>query len=143
MQTNIASNRLVAPPPTELAQASRTAHPVGARARVAVKVPSWFTSGAALRVAELKGVEYLLVVDRRVVVGTAARRALAAVRPDEPLARSMVASSAAVSPELSLDEARALMSTLGLDCLPVTSGPLLVGVITREDLTEQDQRAAG
>jgi CBS domain-containing protein len=143
MQTNVTLISATVKPLLELAAPAPSGEAVGARARVAVKVPSWFTSGAALRVAQLKRVEFLLVIDRGAVVGIVGRRVLSAAAPHEPLARSMVACTAALTPELSLGEARARMSSLGLDCLPVTSGPLLVGVVTREDLTEEDRRAAG
>jgi CBS domain-containing protein len=142
MQTNIASIALVAESLAEL-PAPLPGERVVARTSVAVKVPSWFTSGAALRVAHLKGVEYLLVVDRGAVVGTVARRALAAAPAHEPLARTMVASPATVSADTSLREAWALMAARDLDCAQVTSGPLLVGLITREDLADGHQRAAG
>ena len=42
-----------------------------------------------------------------------------------------------------MTEARPLMNSLDVDCLPVTSGPLLVGLVTREDLDDDDLRAAG
>jgi hypothetical protein len=143
MQTNIASIPLVAAPLGELGEPGPGRTLVVARAGVAVKVPSWFTSGAALRVAQLKRVEYLLVVDRGVVMGTVGRRALAAVPAHQPLARTVIASTSTVSADASLAQARALLDALDLDCLPVTSGPLLVGLIAREDLVETEQRAAG
>jgi hypothetical protein len=143
MQTNLTLISATVERLLELPAPSPSGEAVGARARMAVKVPSWFTSGAALRVAQLKRVEFLLVIDRGAVVGTADRRALSAAAPHEPLARSMVPCTATLSPELSLGEARARMSSLGLDCLPVTVGPLLLGLVTREDLTEEDHRAAG
>jgi CBS domain-containing protein len=143
METNIASIDVVADNIADLPESSPTSERVAARAGVAIKVPSWFTSGAALRVAQLKGVEHLLVLDRGVVVGTVTRRALGAAPAHEPLARTMVPSTATVSAEASLREARALMDARDLACLPVTSGPLLVGVIAREDLVEEHQRAAG
>ena len=142
MQTNIVSIPLVADSLGELAEPAQ-ATLVAARAGVAIKIPSWFTCGAALRVAQLKGVEYLLVVDRGVVMGTVSRRALAAAPAHQPLARAVIASTSTVAVDASLAQARALLDALDLDCLPVTSGPLLVGVITREDLVEEDQRAAG
>jgi CBS domain-containing protein len=142
MQPNIVSIAVVAESLTEL-PAPLTGERVAARASVAVKVPSWFTSGAALRVAHLKGVEHLLVLDRGAVVGTVTRRALAAAPGHEPLARTMVASPATLSAEASLREARALMAARDLDCAPVTSGPLLVGLITRDDLADGAQRAVG
>jgi Mg/Co/Ni transporter MgtE len=142
MQTNIASIPLVAGVPAELPEPP-SGELAASRATAAVKVPSWFTSGAALRVAQLKRVEHLLVVDRGVVVGTVGRRALAAAPAQEPLTRSLVASTASVPANASLAQARALMDARDLDCLPVTSGPLLVGVVTRGDLMDEDRRAAG
>jgi CBS domain-containing protein len=106
-----------------------------------VKVPSWFTAGAAARVAQLKGVAHLLVVDRGAVVGTAARATLLAAPASEPLARIMSA-TVSVTPETSREEAWRLMALQGLDCLAVVSGPLLVGLVTREDLADE-ARAAG
>jgi CBS domain-containing protein len=108
-----------------------------------VKVPSWFTVGAALRVAQLKSVAHLLVLDRGVVVGTISARTLASSPATEPLARRMTPSTVTVAPETARADAWRLMACLGLECLPVTSGPLLLGLVTSEDLAEDDQRAAG
>jgi Mg/Co/Ni transporter MgtE len=142
MQTSLSSSL---PLPTSLeprAPRGPASDPIGHGA-TAVKVPSWFTAGAALRVAQLKQVEYLLVLDRGAVVGTVGARALASAPAGDPVARSMNASPATVTPETSRREAWRLMACLGLDCLPVTSGMLLVGVVTRAALEDQDQRAAG
>lgn len=117
---------------------------VGARASAAVvKVPSWFTASAALRVCQLKRVSHVLVVERGAVVGAAAARALAAAAASDPVCRSMVSSVVSVSPDTARDEAWRLMSLQGLDCLPIVSGPLLVGVITRDDLLDDAALAAG
>jgi Mg/Co/Ni transporter MgtE len=116
---------------------------VGARAStVVVKVPCWFTAGAALRVAQLKRVEFLLVLDRGAVAGTVSRRVLAAAPASEPLGRWMTASTAVVSSEAPCEEAWRVMALQGLECLPVVHGPLLVGLVAREDLTAET-RAAG
>jgi CBS domain-containing protein len=127
------------------APALRTApRQVGDLARVLpVKVPSWFTAGAALRVAQLKGVQYLLVLDRERVLGAISREELAAAPPTDPIARSMPRAPATVKSEASLGEARQLMTSLGLTSLVVTAGPMLVGLVTRDDLSEKDERAAG
>lgn len=143
MQTNVVSITAPAESLAELADPAPAAESVGARAGLAVKVPSWFTSGAALRVAQLKGVSHLLVLDRRAVVGTVAARKLALAPIWRPLAQLMVATTATVAAEASLDEARALMTSLDLECVPVTSGPLLVGLITRDELVEGPLLAAG
>jgi CBS domain-containing protein len=117
---------------------------VGTRASTAlVKVPSWFTVGAAARVAQLKGVEHLLVLDRGGLVGTAGRTALAGAPASDPLARWMTATSATLDAGASLEDAARSMDRLGADCLPVTIGPLLVGLVTRDDLCTESARAAG
>jgi hypothetical protein len=108
-----------------------------------VKVPAWFTAGAALRVAQLKGVAHLLLEDRGAVVGTASARVLRNAPAGEPLARWMSPMKLSISAETSRAEAAQLMDCLGVECLPVSSGVLLVGMVTREDLTSDDQRAAG
>jgi Mg/Co/Ni transporter MgtE len=108
-----------------------------------VKVPAWFSAGAALRVAQLKGVAYLLVEDRGAVVGTVSAHLLRTAPAAEPLARWMSPMKLTVSAETSRAEAGRLMECLGVECLPVSSGVLLIGLVTREDLAAGDQRAAG
>ena len=117
---------------------------VGELARaLPVKVPSWFTAGAALRVAQLKGAQYLLVLDRERVLGAISREELAAAPPTDPIARSIPRAPATVKSQASLGEARQLMTSLGLTSLVVTAGPMLVGLVTSDDLDDQDERAAG
>jgi CBS domain-containing protein len=41
---------------------------------------------------------------------------------------------ATVSPETSRDEVYRLMSVHGVECLPVASGAILLGLVAREDL---------
>lgn len=100
----------------------------------AVKVPAWFTAAAALRVARLKEVEHLLVVDRQMLAGTVSRTALLEARPELPVARLMTASSASLAPETPAGQAWNLMVAEDLECLPVVRGPLLLGIIARNDL---------
>jgi CBS domain-containing protein len=117
---------------------------VGDRARaLPVKVPSWFTAGAALRVAQLKGVEHLLVLDRGRVMGAIGRAELAAAPPTDPLGRWIAIAPATVEAQVSVSEARQLMASLGLTSLVVTAGPLLLGLVTRDDVSDQEERAAG
>jgi CBS domain-containing protein len=98
-----------------------------------VKVPSWFTVAAALRVARLKGVSHVLVTDRHSVVGTIAADVMAHAPGPDPLARWMTASDVTIAADASEEEAWRLMSA-GLDCLPVVSGAILLGIITRAEL---------
>lgn len=110
----------------------------------AVKVPSWFTAWAAVRVAQLKQIENLLVEERGVVVGVVSRKTLAAAAPNRPVAAVMVSSTIQLPAEMALAEAERIMSTLDVDCLPVVSGSLLVGVLRREDLgSAHELRSAG
>ncbi len=95
-----------------------------------VKVPSWFTAAAALQVARLKGVEHLLVVDRRAVVGSITARDLAAAPPHEPVARRITGGAVSVEIEMPVAEARRLMEASGAACLPVVSGAMLLGIFT-------------
>jgi CBS domain-containing protein len=97
-------------------------------------VPSWFTALAALRVARLKGVEHLLVLDRQQMVGAVSAQVLAAAPGHDLAARWMTPSRLMVSPDALESEARTLMDEHGLGCLPVVSGALLLGIVTRSDL---------
>jgi Mg/Co/Ni transporter MgtE len=118
--------------PAEGAPRSRT---VGELASMgAVKVPSWFTVGAALRVARLKDVSHVLVTDRQSVVGSIAADVMAQASPTDPLARWMTASDVTIAADASEEEALRLMAR-GLECLPVVSGAVLLGIVTRADLT--------
>jgi CBS domain-containing protein len=99
-----------------------------------VKVPAWFTAGAALRVGRLKRAAHLIVLDRQQVVGSVAVELLARLPAHEPVARAMIATRLAVGPDTSRRAALTLMDLQRLDCLPVVSGALLVGVVTRTAL---------
>lgn len=117
---------------------------VGARAHAGVvKVESWFTAGAALRVAQLKGVQHLLVLDRGRVLGAIGLVELALAPPTRPLGRCMPLNPPIVASDTPVQDARRLMSVLGVDCMVVTAGPLLVGLVTRDDLEDDHERAAG
>jgi CBS domain len=96
-----------------------------------VKVPSWFTAGAALRVARLKGADHLLVLDRQKLIGSVSTAVLAVTPGHHPLQRCMTRCSARVTPDAPAAEAWRLMARLGVDCLPVVSGALLVGIFCK------------
>lgn len=98
-----------------------------------VKVPSWFTVAAARQVARLKKVDYVLVVEREAVVGLVTGAHLAAAAPTELLARCMSPCTSWLAPENSVDDAWQLMIAQDLACVPVASGAVLMGVITRQD----------
>lgn len=123
-----------APEPARAAGADQAATIGSCAGGAPVKLPAWFAVGAAARVAQLKGVGYLLVLDRGAVVGTIGRAALAAAPATDLLARWMTPVAVSVTPETTREEAWRLMALQGLDCLPVVSGPLLMGLVTREEL---------
>jgi CBS-domain-containing membrane protein len=103
-----------------------------------VKLPSWFTAGAALRIAKLKNVSNLLIEDRRQIVGSVSREALEEAASDAPLATCMSPSSASISLAAPVHEAWARMLVHGVECLPVLQGALLVGVVTMQAVREAD-----
>lgn len=107
----------------------------------AVKVPSWFTAAAALSVARLKGVEHLLVLERHMLAGTVSVRALVEAPANTPVARLMVPGSTTIRPETPAEQAWNVMVAEDLECLPVARGPLLVGMIARNDLAAAARRA--
>jgi Mg/Co/Ni transporter MgtE len=132
MQTRLEQSLLQASP----ANNSGLSRPgsVGDVIRPSVKVPCWFSVAAALRVARLKQAEYLLVLDRQSPCGTISVRTLQAAPGFELLARWMRRCETTLTPETSSEEAYRTMSALGVECLPVASGALLLGLAAREDL---------
>jgi signal-transduction protein with cAMP-binding, CBS, and nucleotidyltransferase domain len=101
-----------------------------------VKLPSWFTAGAALRVAKLKRVAHLLIEDRRQIVGSVSREHLETTAPDAPLGACMTATSASIEPSAPVHEAWARMLVNGVECLPVQQGALLVGLVSLQSVRE-------
>jgi CBS domain-containing protein len=107
-----------------------------------VKVPSWFTVAAALRVARLKGADHLLVVERQRLIGSVSTRVLAAAPAGSAVARWMRRSEVSVAPETPSDVARRLMASQGVECLPVAPGAILLGLVALEDLGAEPAREA-
>jgi acetoin utilization protein AcuB len=103
-----------------------------AASTVVVKIPTWFTAAAALRVARLKDADHLLVVDRQQLVGSVSADVLASARPHQPVAPLMDRHTVVVRPDMPLSDAWRLMDSHGLSCLPVVSGGLLLGVLYRQ-----------
>jgi Mg/Co/Ni transporter MgtE len=101
-----------------------------------VKLPSWFTAGAALGIAKLKRVTHLLVDDRRQIVGSVSRAALESAPVDAPLQTVMRPTSASIRLSAPAHEAWARMLVHGVECLPVLEGALLVGMVTLESVRD-------
>jgi Mg/Co/Ni transporter MgtE len=128
------------PPPVE-AETTTAGPRVGEIVRNdAVRVPAWFTVAAALRVGRLKGVEHLLILDRQQLVGAVSTRALTAAPAHHPVARWMTTSRLSVAPDTSQEAAWRLMSSEGLECLPVVSRGLLLGTVMRSDLSRREDQ---
>jgi CBS domain-containing protein len=101
-----------------------------------VKLPSWFTSGAALRVAKLKRVSHLLVENRRKIVGSVSRKMLESAPAGAPLQACMHATPASIRLSAPAHEGWARMMVLGVECLPGLEGALLVGLVTRDSIRD-------
>ncbi len=89
---------------------------------------------AADEFAAARGVHHLLVFDRRLaLVGVACRCDLG--RGGSDAVETVMSSEVfAVEPETSIGMAAAAMKQLRIGCLPVVSGPLVLGIVTRRDL---------
>ncbi len=107
-----------------------------------VRLPAWFTAAQALRVAELRDVDHVLVEEQGQVRGALARTELSRARAAEPLARLLRRSDLVISPTTSPADARALMEARGLTCLPVVLHGLLLGTVTLEALDRPATAAA-
>lgn len=103
------------------------------------RVPGWFTVAQARRVAELKGVDHLLVDDKQGLTGTAALSTLAVAPPTDLVARWATRSATTVAPTLSIEEAEQQLRAGGSACLPVVSGGMLIGTISLNDLVMADE----
>jgi hypothetical protein len=99
-----------------------------------VKLPFWFTAGAALRIARLKQVSHLLVEDRRRIVGSVSREFLESTPAAASLATCMTVTNAGIPLSAPAHQAWARMMVHGSECLPVFEGSLLVGLVTLEDV---------
>jgi predicted transcriptional regulator len=89
---------------------------------------------AADEFAAARGVHHLLVFDRRrALVGVACRCDLGP-GADRAVGSVMSKEVFVAEPATSLGEAAAAMRQLGIGCLPVVAGPLVIGIVTRRDL---------
>jgi CBS domain-containing protein len=98
------------------------------------RLPPWFTVEQARKVAALRGVEHVLVEERGKITGSVSRYTLWRAPRLDTLARHLQPCTRAVSPEMPITEVHAEMQALGIECLPVASGGILVGTITLADI---------
>lgn len=109
------------------------------RAGIVARVPGWFTVQQARRVAELKGVDHVLIDDKGGRTGVAAVATLATAPATDLVARWAHRGGALIDAATSLDQARRKLRAEGSACLPVVAGGLLVGTISLQDLALADE----
>jgi Mg/Co/Ni transporter MgtE len=99
-----------------------------------VRIPAWFTTAQARKVAALKGVDHLLVEEHGRVSGSIGVAALFKAGPSDTVARWMSRSRGYLTPELTLPEAEQRLRCEGVSCLPVVTGGLLLGTVCLDDV---------
>jgi CBS domain-containing protein len=102
--------------------------------RSLVGIPSAATVAEARRMFQESGADELLVVDGDDLEGLVSLEQLRRRESEELIGDCVSGPPRTIGAHASLDEARALMQHLRCDCLPVTAGGLLLGVLYRTDL---------
>jgi acetoin utilization protein AcuB len=82
---------------------------------------------------QLAGINHLVVMEARQVVGVVAVKDLPAAN-EEPLAQVMSRNVATIEPEATLRRAAGVMRGRNIGCLPVVDHGRLVGIVTTSDL---------
>ncbi len=95
-----------------------------------VKLPPWFEAAQAVRVARLRGVDHVLVEERGRLAGAVSVERLAGAPAHDIVGRWAQRTGASCTAETPPSDAAALLRAAGVDCLPVTRGGLLVGLVT-------------
>jgi CBS domain-containing protein len=99
-----------------------------------VRLPSWFTVEQARKVVTLRGLEYVLVEEHGQVCGFVGRAALWRAKAGEQLAQHVCRSKVSISADTPVTQARTLMLQLGVECLTVVKGGILVGTVSLPDI---------
>jgi hypothetical protein len=99
-----------------------------------VRLPAWFTVEQARKVVALRGVEYVLVEERGQVSSTVNRSCLWRAKGGDQLARCVRKSAPPISADTPIEQARALMDELGVECLPVVKDCILIGTVCLADI---------
>jgi Mg/Co/Ni transporter MgtE len=99
-----------------------------------VRIPAWFTTAQARKVAALKEVEHLLVEEHGRVTGSISVATLFQAVQSDTVARWMSRSRAYLTPELTLQQAEQSLRREGVSCLPVVTGGLLLGTVCLDDV---------
>jgi CBS domain-containing protein len=92
--------------------------------------------GAARMLADGKHVNHLLVVEHEMLAGILSKEDLSGADQAAPVRDCMTSPVPCVGPETPLRDAAGIMDEQKLSCLAVVIGALLVGIITRAELTE-------
>lgn len=99
-----------------------------------VRLPAWFTTAQAARVAELRGVDQVLVEEQGRIRGAVSLAALKHGSSLDTLARRLSRSDLFVDAGWRASDAWALMRLRGVACAPVVRGEMLIGTIDLEDV---------
>ena len=92
------------------------------------------TVGAARELLKLHGIDQLVVVSKKAVIGIAADRDLQPLPDDAHVSEAMVKHVATIEPDETLRKAAGMMSGHAIGSLPVIDGGRLVGIVTTADL---------
>jgi CBS-domain-containing membrane protein len=98
---------------------------------------------AALRLASTKRISYFLVIDDGSLTGMVSEGDLKGARRSATIADCMTTPVLCISPETTLEEAAGIMDENAVGCLPVVTGTFLVGVVTRDNLPEDEDEVEG
>jgi hypothetical protein len=106
-----------------------------------VRVPCWFTTAQALRVAHLKGAEHLLV-ERGGSWGSVSRRALEMAPATDTVARWTCGGAPTADAATPVRVARRLLAATDAACLWVVQAGIVVGAVSAEDLAGEEAAPA-
>ncbi len=101
-----------------------------------VSVPAWFTVGAARKVAEAKKAPFVVVQEAAGGFGAVSAAELECAPAGHLVSRWVRRSPVEVSPQARQHEALALMDAAGTNWLPVRAATVLMGLVTRQSLTQ-------
>lgn len=92
------------------------------------------TAAAAREAFASRGIDHLVVMKNKAVVGVLSQRDLARTRDDTPAADLMTRNVATIAPSATLRRAAGVMRGRAVGCLPVVDESRVVGIVTTSDL---------
>lgn len=126
--------RLAPPTPARKNASARAAK--GLSSLGFVTVPPWFTVDAARKVAQAKRAPFVVVQEAGGGFGAVSAAELECAPSGHLVSRWVRRSPVEVSPQARQHEALALMDAAGTNWLPVRAATVLMGLVTRQSLTQ-------